>query len=116
VVFVFCRGLDQNDDFYSSPGLWSQLMSGEVGLNSVQLESILSKRSAIHEERKHLLQCEAMIRQVRLAVNSHLKSLHSHIDDIQRVMNPQQLAKFYLWVESNEWCLKMLDHVFHKKE
>jgi hypothetical protein len=91
-------------------------MNGEVGLNQQQMQSILAKRAAIHEERIHLQQCEHMLRQVRSAVNSHLKSLHSTIDDIQRVMNPQQLAKFYLWVEANQWSLKMLDHVFYKQQ
>ena len=85
-----------------------------VGLNSDQMERILSCRSSIHESRLHLNECERMLKEVRLAVNSHLRSLHSTIDDIQRVMTPQQLAKFYLWVENNEWCMSMLNHMFQR--
>jgi hypothetical protein len=79
------------------------------------MEMVLSKRSQIHQSRIHLNQCEQMLREIRLSVNSHLKSLHSTIDEIQRVMNPQQLAKFYLWVENNEWCMSMLNHMFQPK-
>jgi len=105
-------GLDQNDDFYSQPGLWTSLMSSEIGLNSQQMTWILNKRTAIHQERKNLATCESMLRETRGAINMHLHSLHGHMDDLLSVMTPLQLAKFYLWVENNAWCMQMLNFLF----
>jgi hypothetical protein len=45
-------------------------------------------------------------------VLSHLRSLNAHMDDIQSVMTPLQLAKFFLWIDSNEWVLQMLNSMF----
>ena len=101
-------GLTQSDDFYSAPGLWQSLMEGEIGLDGPQMEWILSKREAIHAERKNLQTCELMLRETRNAISMHLHSLHGHMDDLLSVMTPLQLAKFYLWVENNAWCMQML--------
>lgn len=76
------------------------------------VQCILAKRRAIHNERKNLHACESMLQQTRDAINKHLRSLHQHMDDIQAVMSPVQLAKFYLWVENNEWCMQMLNSMF----
>lgn len=133
--------------------------SFQIGLTDVQLASILNKRAAIHQERKNLAHCESMIRELRVAAGSHLRSLHHTMDDIQSqrthqltrcthmscglnamvgravwvgcigtltdadfllrcrcccssssgVMTPTQLAKFCMWVESNEWTMQMLN-------
>ena len=57
--------------------------SFQIGLTDVQLASILNKRAAIHQERKNLAPCESMIRELRVAAGSHLRSLHHTMDDIQ---------------------------------
>ena len=101
-------GLTQPDAFYGAPGLWQSLMEGEIGLDTQQMEWILSKRTAIHAERKNLQTCELMLRETRNAISMHLHSLHGHMDDLLSVMTPLQLAKFYLWVENNAWCMQML--------
>ena len=71
-------------------------MSKEIGLTPMQLSAILSKRSAIHQERVNMGQCEAMIKELRAKALQHLRSLHQTMDEIQSVMSPTQLAKFYL--------------------
>ena len=100
-------GLDQPDAFYQG-GLWSSLMQGEIGLDARQMQWILSKREAIHAERKNLSTCELMLRETRGAIAMHLHSLHGHMDDLLSVMTPLQLAKFYLWVDLNSWSLSMI--------
>jgi len=102
-------GLDQNSDFYEKPGLWTSLMSKEIGLNNDQLNTILSKRAIIHQERVNLAHCERLVRELRSLANTHLRSLHHTMDSIQTVMTPVQLAKFMLWVENNEWTMGMLN-------
>jgi hypothetical protein len=57
-------------------------------LTDVQLASILNKRAAIHQERKNLAHCESMIRELRVAAGSHLRSLHHTMDDIQSQRTP----------------------------
>lgn len=106
-LFSLSPGLDQNDDFYTKPGLWTSLMSKEIGLAPNQLAAILAKRPAIHQERKNMVQCESMIAELRVKAGQHLRSLHQTMDEIQSVMSPTQLAKFYLWVENNEWTMQM---------
>ena len=58
-------------------------LSFQIGLTDVQLASLLNKRAAIHQERKNLAHCESMIRELRVAAGSHLRSLHHTMDDIQ---------------------------------
>lgn len=99
----------------SKPGLWTSLMHKEVGLSDAQLQCILAKRRAIMNERKNLQTCENMLKQTRDSINTHLRSVHQHMDDIQAVMSPVQLAKFYLWVENNEWCMGMLSSMFQQQ-
>lgn len=71
-------------------------MSKEIGLTPSQQANLLSKRPAIHKERKNLQACEKMIKDLRVAAGQHLRSLHQTMDEIQTAMTPTQLAKFYL--------------------
>jgi hypothetical protein len=98
-------GLDQSDDFYEKPGLWVSLMSKEVGLTPEQMAALRTHRVSIHAERLALQQCEARLKETRLAIVAHLNGLHRSLDMILSTLTPLQLAKFFVWVESNEWYL-----------
>ncbi len=105
-------GLDQPDDFYTKPGLWSSLMYNEVGVTEEQMRLITSRRDAIHQERKNLAQCERVLKETRERITQHLVGLNRQMDALQSVLTPLQLAKFYVWVEENEWCMQMLNSMW----
>lgn len=88
------------------------LVFPQVGLSEAQLQVVMSKRKYVRSERHALAQCEQMLKEVREVITGHLRSLNHHIDEIQNVMTPLQLAKFYMWVENNEWCMQMLNTMF----
>jgi hypothetical protein len=48
-----------------------------------------------------------MLLQVRQAIAAHHASLNTEMDQLQQIMSPLQLAKFYVWVENNEWCMQV---------
>jgi len=105
-------GLDQNEEFYQKPdGLWFTLMK-QVGLSADQIAVLKSRRAAIHAERVNLQQCQEELRQVRARMHAHLTSLYTIIDQINSALTPIQLAKLYSWVESNTWCLTLLNSLF----
>jgi len=108
-------GLDQSDEFYGKKdGLWQSLMQA-IGLNSAQENAMQQLRPAMHRERVALQQAQHLLKQCRLTVHTHLAQLYALIDRIQTLLSPLQLARLYLWVENNEWCLQMLNTVFARE-
>lgn len=105
-------GLDQNEDFYTQPGLWQSLMLKEVGVTEEQMIRIKAHREAIHQERQMLAHCEKSLRELRNNVQVHTTSLNRKMDALQSILSPWQLAKFYVWVEKNEWCMQMLNSMW----
>jgi Mg2+ and Co2+ transporter CorA len=106
--------LDQSDEFYSAPNnLWSRVMVQEVGVTPEQVRLILSRRRIIHEERQRLLACERALKDLRERIAEHLKSLNQNMDALQAMLTPHQQAKFFVWVEQNEWCMQMLNSMWH---
>lgn len=102
-------GLDQKDEFYEQPGLWSTLLAKEVGLTPEQMEKLKAQRLAVVSTRMQLMECENMVKQMRETVGSHLHRLNNQMDEVENIMTPRQLAKYCMWVEQNEWCMQMLD-------
>lgn len=100
-------GLDQNDDFYEKPGLWSSLLSTEIGLSMEQMQRLKERRNSIHAQRQSLATAELRLQQLRRHITSHVSSLNREIDELQSILTPVQLAKFYVWVEENEWCMQV---------
>ena len=105
-------GLDQPSDQFSKPGLWTSLMYNEVGLSEEQMRLILSRKEFIHQERRALAQCQKLLKDTRDRILQHMQSLNRQMDILQNVLTPVQLAKFYVWVEKNEWCMQMLNSMW----
>lgn len=59
-------GLDQKDEFYQQPGLWSTLLAKEVGLTPEQMVQLKEQRSAVAATREDLKRCEKMVKDVSL--------------------------------------------------
>jgi hypothetical protein len=103
-------GLDQsNNEFYEPGGLWHTLMTQELHLTPQQQKAILAHRNTIHMERQRLAQCTQRLSAVQQACQSHMLAMHQTMDAIQACMTPRQVAKFYLWISNNSWCMSMLD-------
>lgn len=87
-------------------------MTKEVGLSSQQMATVLSYRGAIQQERRNLLQLEAMVLRLKEHIFQHLTSLNNKMEKLQTVLTPLQLVKFYAWVEKNEWSMQILNTVW----
>jgi hypothetical protein len=105
-------GLDQNDDFYDTPGLWSSLLSEELGLSLEQVEKLKSFRGRMHHHRQQLKHAEILLRDLRDSCGSHLDRFNRELDKMNQILTPVQLAKFYVWIEQNEWCMQMLNSMW----
>jgi transcription factor HY5 len=105
-------GLDQDEDFYRTSGLWTTLMRDEVQLTDAQLRSITSERVLIRQERERLAECERLVGRLQTLVTQHFNGLNQRMDRLMQILSPLQLAKYYMWVESNEWCMQMLDSMY----
>eukprot|EP00455_Lapot_gusevi_P051028 TRINITY_DN7518_c0_g1_i2.p1 TRINITY_DN7518_c0_g1~~TRINITY_DN7518_c0_g1_i2.p1 ORF type:complete len:221 (+),score=50.46 TRINITY_DN7518_c0_g1_i2:103-765(+) len=106
-------GLDQNEDFYNDEGLWSSLMFKELGLTPQQAKQLQDRRQAVHRERVALAHTERMLQQLRTHILHSQESLNREMDALRQVLSPLQLAKFYVWVEQNEWCMQMLNAMWN---
>eukprot|EP00475_Leptophrys_vorax_P036784 TRINITY_DN6272_c1_g1_i2.p1 TRINITY_DN6272_c1_g1~~TRINITY_DN6272_c1_g1_i2.p1 ORF type:complete len:355 (-),score=86.17 TRINITY_DN6272_c1_g1_i2:127-1191(-) len=105
-------GLDQNDEFYDTPGLWSSLLCGELRLSNEQVEQLKRFRGKMHSHREQLLHAEFLLRELREKCGSHLDRFNREMDRVHNILTPVQLAKFYVWIEQNEWCMQMLNSMW----
>ena len=102
-------GMDQDEAFYTGSGLWTSLMFKELGLSAEQAQHILARRPVIRQERQNLLLAERMMTQLRQHVRTSHESLNRECDALLSIMTPGQLARYFVWVEQNTWCMSMLD-------
>lgn len=101
-------GLDQADDFYDNPGLWTSLMRDELGIAEDVLEKIKSYRGKMHEHRRDLLKAEDCLRILRDNCALFQENLNIEVEKFCQILSPEQLVKFYCWIEQNEWSMQML--------
>ena len=108
----FCLwGLDQQDEFYEGQGLWSALLFKELGLTEAQAAKLKERRPFIHTERQNIMLAEKLIDQLKSEVGVSVSSLHKEMDSICSLLTPLQLAKFFIWIEQNQWCMAMLNAI-----
>jgi hypothetical protein len=107
-------GIDQGDDFGAPPttssSLWYTLLCTEVGLSSAQLAELATVRGALRAERAELGRWLQLLGSARSGLLEHQQRLNALMDTVYTgIMTPLQMARYYVWVEKNNWCLDMLD-------
>jgi hypothetical protein len=105
-------GLDQSDDFYDTPGLFTSLLCDELGLSVEQIAKLKAFRNKMHFHRQELKRAEEMLRDLREKSGAHLSRFNKEVDLLHGILSPVQLAKFYVWIEQNEWCMQMLNSMW----
>uniref|UniRef100_A0A7S2U132 BZIP domain-containing protein n=1 Tax=Lotharella oceanica TaxID=641309 RepID=A0A7S2U132_9EUKA len=109
-------GLDQDDEFYSKPGLWKTLMTEEIGLDDIQVRKLMRVRQNVREAKSELLDIQNKLVELRKAINIHLSKRHKLIDRLMETLKPLQAARFFLWVSKNSSCMQMLQTVWKMPE
>eukprot|EP00475_Leptophrys_vorax_P011567 TRINITY_DN18130_c0_g1_i1.p1 TRINITY_DN18130_c0_g1~~TRINITY_DN18130_c0_g1_i1.p1 ORF type:complete len:591 (-),score=102.29 TRINITY_DN18130_c0_g1_i1:680-2404(-) len=106
-------GLDQSDDFYDAPaGLWTSLLCDEVGLSVEQISKLKSFRTKMHSHRQELRHVEELLIGLREKCGVHLDRFNKEMDKLHGILSAVQLAKFYVWIEQNDWCMQMLNSMW----
>ena len=104
--------LSQDDDFYDKPGLWKTVMGGEIGLSPEQMEELKKFREPVMQIRGCLSNLQVRMKKLREQVRTHLQSRHQHVEELQELMTPEQIARFSIWVDKNPLCMQMLNTVW----
>ena len=106
-------GLDQRDEFYEDLGLWKSLLKDELGLTEEQTGELQRFRPAAKRLRESLAVGEGMLRDLRYKSQAHIDAMKKESDRILAILSPEQMAKFFVWVEKNDWCMEMLNTVWN---
>ncbi|KAJ1640919.1 hypothetical protein T492DRAFT_898048 [Pavlovales sp. CCMP2436] len=86
-----------------------EVLSMELGITKEQTEQLAEWRDAIRKDREILVESEVMIKELRARVQEHILSSHGITDGLRKILTPQQIAKFLMWVEKNQKSMDMLN-------
>jgi hypothetical protein len=107
-------GLDQNDEFYENPmGLWSSLLVKEMELSEEQLDTLKRFRGIMRKHRDELTGLDAQISNLREMSHSYIEQINQGMNEFYSILKPIQLAKFFCWIEKNQWCMQMLNNFWN---
>jgi len=101
--------MSQDDAFFTEKdGLWAGLFDKIGSFSNQQMHSLLTLRLRMKAQRElydKVLHHSQMHREA-------LKQLHvtslKNFDDIRGIFTERQLAKYFVWVEANQLCMKMI--------
>jgi molybdopterin converting factor small subunit len=106
-------GLDQNEEFYENPfGIWNSLMYKEIGISKEQIDALRGFRHIMRKQRQEIFQVEKDIQNLRDSCISQHELLDQNMSLFYQILTPQQLAKFFTWIEQNQWCMEMLNNAW----
>lgn len=102
----------QDDQFYADPsGMWTSLFKTQLRLSDMQLEQMLSLRNDMCQQRKSTKQAEVLYTQFKQALEESLDQSDSLLSRLRTILTSEQLAKFFVWVDQNQLCVKVLEAV-----
>mmetsp|Transcript_3740 Transcript_3740/g.10525 ORF Transcript_3740/g.10525 Transcript_3740/m.10525 type:complete len:474 (+) Transcript_3740:247-1668(+) len=86
-----------------------EVLATELGITKEQSEKLQELRDAIRKDREILVESEAVVRELRARVQEHIGSSQGITDGLRKILTPQQIAKFIMWVEKNQRSMDMLN-------
>jgi len=92
----------------------SQLMgtlARELGLNAAQVAGLSEQKHSIRADREIVADCMRQIRGLRQRVAEHVQSSQRVTDELRRILEPTQVARFLLWVERNQRSMNLLNSI-----
>ena len=110
VKFAFWS-LDQDATFFEGQGpapRMLEVLGREIGLTAEQMGQLNTHRPAIREDRDTLARCHELLRDAREHIHHHIHHSSMIMEQIRRILNPVQVAKFFVWVEKHQNSVKTL--------
>jgi len=101
--------LTQSDP--QTAGLWPSLLMEHVGFTPEQLAQTEQFKAQMVSVKNELAQCLSFAHQFKDFMEEHFQRLNHLMESIQRYFTPIQLAKFYLWIQDNQWLLQLVPSV-----
>lgn len=102
--------MNREESFYQDPnGLWNSLFVKELGLSEDQMREMHQFRKSVLEYRQSILNKGGAFLNLQCLVEAHLMRINENLQRLRRLLNPTQMAKFIVWVQQNELCVKMLE-------
>jgi len=92
----------------------AQLMSTlacELGLHTTQVDGLSRQKDAIRADREMVSDCMRQIRLLRARVAEHIQSSQRVTEELRRILEPTQVARFLLWVERNRRSMNLLNSI-----
>ena len=114
IKFAFW-GLEQDASFYEGSSPANQMIADlgrEIGLTQEQLAQLGGHRAAIRQDRETLQRCLAALREAREQVHQHISHSASVMEQFRRILNPVQVARFFVWVEKHQDDVRDLSCLF----
>ena len=104
VTFAFWT-LDQDSSFYKTPGAAPRMLDElgkEIGLTKEQAVKLNAHRAAIRENRETISRCHEHLRRAREEAEKHIRNSSAITQELRQILEPVQVAKFFVWVEQNQ--------------
>eukprot|EP00736_Rhodelphis_marinus_P012207 Rmarinus@m.10244 len=110
--------LSQDDAFYQKSassgglqGLW-ELLCQEMQLSEEQKRALLTRRSAVSQERRELANIDRVLLQLQDRVRTRLMRVSQMIDHLAEILTVKQQAKFLLWIETQQREMQVVESVW----
>lgn len=107
--------LSQDDKFYDESTFWPSLAYRELGLSAEQAEELKEFRKETIARREGLQEIMTELGKLKSKTKAQVKSLNAVFDRLQSHLNPEQRAKFAVWVAKNKWCMEMMSALWGKQ-
>jgi len=106
VKFAFWT-LDQESSFYKNAAAVNaaqllQELGREIGLTKEQALQLNAHREAIRENRETITRCHEHLRRARAEIERHVRNSSTITNELRTILEPVQVAKFFVWVEQNQ--------------
>jgi len=85
-----------------------EVLGREIGLTAEQMGKLNAHRPAIREDRETLSRCHQLLRDAREHIHHHIHHSSLIMEHIRRILNPVQVAKFFVWVEKHQHSVRTL--------
>mmetsp|Transcript_3344 Transcript_3344/g.8011 ORF Transcript_3344/g.8011 Transcript_3344/m.8011 type:complete len:322 (+) Transcript_3344:145-1110(+) len=109
IKFAFWT-LDQDSSFYKNSGDAPRMLDElghAIGLTKDQAVKLNAHRAAIRQNRETLSRCLEHLRHAREEIEKHVTDSSAITEELRKVLEPVQVAKFFVWVEQNQGKLQM---------
>lgn len=85
-----------------------KILKDELGLTQTQIDETRKLKNYIKRDYELLGQCQKDVAKLREQVMTHFQSLNRTLESVERIYTPIQLAKYFTWIENNQWSVQLI--------